>query len=197
VEQCVSVTCTLVEAKDGVTLWLTKESGLMPTCVDLQKCLSCTTELVPSQLRRSYVVLRSEYFDSGKAVASAYIAVLSARVLKVVAQEVVPVITASWSWRKGDLYEELSVLYRLESLVHGMFRCEEGCSCSFREAAVCGLCKGAILREGMLFITQNRFRGANKLPNEFGPCAWWTGVTGAAECIGVAAVRWLRCPLSR
>jgi hypothetical protein len=199
VEQCVLVTCTVVEGRDGVRLWLTKESGSVPTCVEPKECFSCTTKLVASQLQRSYVVLRAEYHKGRKADACVLVAALSARVLKLVAQQVVPVLTLGWSWRSADLDEEVSARYVLGRLADGMFSCEGCCICRLASAEVCAKCKVSSWRQGALFISERKFRGVRETSSKCAPDPWWAGVTDAAEGtsegVDGATVSWLECPL--
>jgi hypothetical protein len=187
-----------VDGKDGVRLWLTKENGLMPTCVKPDACAACRTELVASQLRKSYVVLRAEYLRGCKAHAHVTIAALSAHTLTVVAQQVVPILTLGWTWMTPDEEEE-SVVYPLECLgTAGMFSSQGPCKCNFAWTKVCAECR-RVGRLHVRFVSQSRFRRADKTPSAYAH-SWWTGVTGAAEGksegVDGVSVSWLKCPLS-
>jgi hypothetical protein len=198
VEQRVSVTCTIVEGRDGVRLWLTKESGMMPRCVKPEVCTSCRTELAASQLRKSYVVVRAEYSDGNKAGAAVSIAALSAHTLGIVAREVVPVLNLGWILETVEEDEELSVVFAVTRLGRGVFSSEGSCSCSFALGQVCEECIAAG-QQCLRFVSPPRFCKAYETPNNYG-FSWWTGVTGAAdgrsEDADGAAACWLKCPLS-
>jgi hypothetical protein len=196
----VSVTCSIVEGIDGVRLWLTKENGSMPTFVEPEACGSRRTELAASQLRKSYVVVRAEYFSMLKVVAGVYIAALSAFTLQVVAQEVVPVLTQGWVLKTleededkdEDKDEEVTVLSALECLGYGMFSLEGSCMCNFALAKVCEECStGRQVRAR--FVAHCSTAHLTK-------SATWTGITDAAEGtpdgLGGVTVSLLKCRLS-
>jgi hypothetical protein len=184
----VTVTCDMKE--NGVVLWLTRETGMIPEeCAEFRcwaececegNCSDMAMEDRGESLCRSYVAVVVAYPGSRWGRKQVFLAALSAASVNVV-------------------WDALTVKVRPSS---GLGQCLAGClqrgilQASFAGGAECICGVGGVTHTSRvcsavcdMFVVQNRFEGTFPLGEEH----WWGGVTAALDGVLGPYCGWLVC----
>jgi hypothetical protein len=174
----VSLTCHF-EANARVRWWLTRESGRVPRCVNVD-CTRNRTRLPPESLRQAYLVIvvrhlgKHVWTEPARRIAFAR---LDATALHFVCRRIVPSISGS------DLKERQHVVgWIFRSFRHGLFSGPASCECGFLHG-ICEHCAAQVR-----FVWENGY--SRVLPN--GNEHWYRGVTDAVDDT-IEADAWLQC----